>query len=756
MGDGKVRRHAILINTDTEERHIQNIGRAATALKEGAYEVHALNPQSLGNDRYQIPTRQDLDAIVQGLQIDDDDQLVIYYTGHGLDSDAVDDGKRISQDFIYQTTGNLPHGQRTIIMDACYTGNSAERWHNDKTLFISPDWKGRQVACQLFAPNLWESSDVLIDKSADTNADGIISMQERFAYTSRVYKKEFPSALPIYLKGKVYSDIGFGDKTTKVAFPKGMIIVKTAKDLRDQLSKLRAGQFAVVTFASDWCPACSEYLPVFTELAKRQDGSILNLWIQPKNETETKLIFSKYGVSEIPAVILIDHGGRFIEARDRNNPLNDIFRLTLSDKVILDWAIEKFNGGEFNALNHICMIAINNPEMMTLKGIRAIIKGVEQSDPYSAQTLMFLIRKQPNLFGSNRDKIFWKAKGVYDRYAIAQVGYQRAMKFYRQRNYDDAITFFRGAIQSFPKFAPAHHMLGVIFCTRGDYERGIYHHRRAYEINPNIGAYALNLFETYIELNEMEKARPIIDTIFSRDKDSVLGHYMLGGILFREGDYEESFKHVNIAYNSRSELTKPLAAQLTVLRGLLFQFFGNRAEAKRHYLEAHMMDLSNRIASRNFNLMELPIDKIQIDTGIRLFPSSIRDTMGVGLKVSTRWPLIVETPILRLAPRYAVGYTGYNQDDDSKNWIGLSAGLELEFIHRLLRFNFSADAGYDFQVDAQEEDPVGRVMINQGFGIYYKANLNVEVGLLGEFQYRVGDPEAMNIFFGPSLLYRAW
>ena len=130
--------------------------------------------------------------------------------------------------------------------------------------------------------------------------------------------------------------------------------------------------------------------------------------------------------------------------------------------------------------------------------------------------------------------------------------------------------------------------------------------------------------------------------------------------------------------------------------------------------------------------------------------------MGVGLKVSTRWPLIVETPILRLAPRYAVGYTGYNQDDDSKNWIGLSAGLELEFIHRLLRFNFSADAGYDFQVDAQEEDPVGRVMINQGFGIYYKANLNVEVGLLGEFQYRVGDPEAMNIFFGPSLLYRAW
>jgi len=54
MGDGVVRKYAIIINGDTEQRPLANVTRAATTLKKGGYTVHVASPTVPGVsvDRY--------------------------------------------------------------------------------------------------------------------------------------------------------------------------------------------------------------------------------------------------------------------------------------------------------------------------------------------------------------------------------------------------------------------------------------------------------------------------------------------------------------------------------------------------------------------------------------------------------------------------------------------------------------------------------------------------------------------------------
>ena len=122
MGDGVVRKVAIVFNADIkDEKHIDNARDAVRLFKQHDYEVALLNPKKIKGisvDHYASATKESLDLIVNGtieggeatggLKTDDDDLVVIYFTGHG-------NGK--SNNEIQTQNGSVPHKELFEILN---------------------------------------------------------------------------------------------------------------------------------------------------------------------------------------------------------------------------------------------------------------------------------------------------------------------------------------------------------------------------------------------------------------------------------------------------------------------------------------------------------------------------------------------------------------------------------------------------------------------------------------------------------------
>src|SRR5215831_15037121 len=91
MGDGIQKKFAIIINGDGEARHLENVETAIRALraeeKSVPYQISVASPQRPRQavDRYIQPRSNHLPSLLDGLknQMDEDDLLTIYVTGHG-------------------------------------------------------------------------------------------------------------------------------------------------------------------------------------------------------------------------------------------------------------------------------------------------------------------------------------------------------------------------------------------------------------------------------------------------------------------------------------------------------------------------------------------------------------------------------------------------------------------------------------------------------------------------------------------------
>jgi len=88
MGDGIQNKYALIINGDTEPRHLQNVERAIQALRsEASYQIAVASPTKPQGavEHFVPPDPKDLEFLIQGMKsrIDNDDLLVVYVTGYG-------------------------------------------------------------------------------------------------------------------------------------------------------------------------------------------------------------------------------------------------------------------------------------------------------------------------------------------------------------------------------------------------------------------------------------------------------------------------------------------------------------------------------------------------------------------------------------------------------------------------------------------------------------------------------------------------
>jgi thiol-disulfide isomerase/thioredoxin len=323
MGDGKVRRIAVILNGDTEDRHRENVDRAAQLLKEKGYDIYVASPSmpQMAPTVLVSPDKAGVQKLIGDLSsmLDDDDELVIYTTGHG---DKKGDGCLVMKDAcvaqgdpIFKRLFALPYAKRTVVMSQCYGGNWARLFAKDPTtLFISAGSKDQTVCCQQFDPLLFRRDSDIPDK----NGDGTISWRERFM--SLAAKPQ--AANPAFLAGAHYEDKGIrGEKEEPPPFEPRVLEVKSLEEYKKLIKNLRLGDVAVVDFSAPWCGPCQAYRPEFERLARQAGGRALFISIPNADEEQWR----EMGVRSFPTIQLVVGGVGSSIVQNRSDPLRELW-----------------------------------------------------------------------------------------------------------------------------------------------------------------------------------------------------------------------------------------------------------------------------------------------------------------------------------------------------------------------------------------------------------------------------------------------
>ncbi|HKY62992.1 MAG TPA: thioredoxin domain-containing protein, partial [bacterium] len=327
MGDGLVKKHAVILNGDVEARHTENVERAIRALRrEGDYRISVLSTQApkARVDHYVAAEETKLEELISGLKsrIDDDDLLVVYATGHGQSDGegciALPKKSCLPFQKLQAELEKLSYGRRIVVMDNCFSGNGLRLFANSKTSVVTQGSPGETVSCQTFSPFFW-SEDV-----KDADGDGKISVQERYAFAldqgRTASLTQFFSPEPVGFSGAIAAR----PFKTKDGKP---VEVKSGAELEAQLEKLKPGQLAVVDFGADWCVPCAAYRPTFENISRESAGKFLMIRAQGVKGSEDD--WTQYGIKEFPTVAFIDSNRKVTPVSQIDDPLDSLLLAAL-------------------------------------------------------------------------------------------------------------------------------------------------------------------------------------------------------------------------------------------------------------------------------------------------------------------------------------------------------------------------------------------------------------------------------------------
>ena len=328
MGDGVVRKYALVINGSTEIRHLENVEMSLKVLHRGGYEsyvVNAIQPQLA--DHYTTPTPENFQALITELRgkLDDDDDLVIYTTGHGLmDKGNLSFNDVSISDEAMHLLDIQNYGKRTVIMAQCYAGLWKNIFLDDpKTLFIS-EASGYQEAHGVISQRFWENNvrcicdesggQMCMENVLDINEDGTINWLERFA---RAASYIFDST-PQFVASRGY----VLDRTPP--FSNSVRYIQNETEFYGALQELLPGQYAIVNFSNDGCGTCQNYEHVFEEAAASSQGQYLFI------QTEDDELANIFNIAQFPTIIIFDRYGSGMIVRNINDVLGETSGFELS------------------------------------------------------------------------------------------------------------------------------------------------------------------------------------------------------------------------------------------------------------------------------------------------------------------------------------------------------------------------------------------------------------------------------------------
>lgn len=334
------RKIALVINSSSDPEHLDNVERSIAALGKDGYEIFLAStekPSQINSiDRF---VRADSQAAVAGLIEDlqlgkhgttalgDQDELVIYGVGHGIDSQSgagfcfgADCNKPSER--IFKLLDSLKFGRRAVVLQSCFSGANARLFLDDpNSLFIASTSTGQISSLGELGHYFW-SPDV-----EDGNKDGILSFQERYAhYRAHSLGQSFP----LYLASPGYTSSG------RSMFEPKADLVTTKSAFTEKIKKLKPGQYAFVMFSAHHCSICPAKKPLFERQAYQAGGEYLFIIAHDEKDKEPLSSFFP-GIDTFPTYAIFDHTGRMhtIPLGDASDVVGDLrnFHIPMKERV---------------------------------------------------------------------------------------------------------------------------------------------------------------------------------------------------------------------------------------------------------------------------------------------------------------------------------------------------------------------------------------------------------------------------------------
>lgn len=300
MGD-EVKCYGLVINGFSDDRFLETVQKSVDVLEDMGCETFVASPEKPADaDHYIPPKPGKIKKAIKELEgkIDDDDELVIYTTGHGGKKDSIGTlclgaGWNCPKS-ITDMLDKIKYGQRTVIMVQCFSGNWNKVFLNDpKTLLSTAGSKDEAVCGDIFANYYWDNS------ITDLNDDGVISWQERYAYAvEHAILDGVNCSVPQLVPSPGYKQPGkppFGTESKEVP---------DEFSLRGALKDLKPGQYAIVLF--EYYNPYEDDGEIFEKQVIKAGGQ--HLWLRTTNEDLAK----DYGLSETAVLAINADGDRFI------------------------------------------------------------------------------------------------------------------------------------------------------------------------------------------------------------------------------------------------------------------------------------------------------------------------------------------------------------------------------------------------------------------------------------------------------------
>jgi tetratricopeptide (TPR) repeat protein len=118
--------------------------------------------------------------------------------------------------------------------------------------------------------------------------------------------------------------------------------------------------------------------------------------------------------------------------------------------------------------------------------------------------LAILHRQQGN---TAKAEHFRKRMGELDRSLKAKEDFERGMKAYVRKDYDEALRYLNAALKGFPESPEILSNLGYIWFDRGDYQQALLFHQRSIAADPRHANGYYGAAQAYKALGYIEKAR---------------------------------------------------------------------------------------------------------------------------------------------------------------------------------------------------------------------------------------------------------
>ena len=290
------RKLALVVNGDSETRHLGNVERALEVLELDGWLRFVVSPEApaAGAEVHVDGDLGGLQSIVEQLkeELTSADELLIYTTGHG---DKEGDQPTLclkSDGYLYEEVWALldinEGRRRTVVMDQCYSGDWAPVFNDDPaTLFISTGNDDEKTSCGEWSPLFWSGAEHV----ADRDRDGVISWRERFGHA--VDKGLLTTSPRLLATSGHRSPASTPFEATVRSFPAG-----DGEDpevwLTEQLARLSPGQFALVQRCDEAIKCAADGLSL-DALAKQIAGEHLVLSGPAATETSGIRIYDSHG-----------------------------------------------------------------------------------------------------------------------------------------------------------------------------------------------------------------------------------------------------------------------------------------------------------------------------------------------------------------------------------------------------------------------------------------------------------------------------